>query len=202
MAKIHPKSPIFIDSPCQYSSSEREIFTVWMKSLVINGNGCTVFGSEGEIVFRVDNYQTRRSREVFLMSSDGEVLFSVKRKNLQVFRSWGGHKFLNSKLHKEGEWFKVKRKCNIFRRGLIECDVILGCNKVTLSCYKIVGLKGKSTLKIMDCESRVIVQATPKQSFGGVSLGDDVLTLMVEPKIDQSFIMALVIVYAMINNKL
>ncbi|KAI3453696.1 hypothetical protein Pfo_010359 [Paulownia fortunei] len=199
---LHPKTSMIIGSSCQYSSSRREVFTVWMKSLVINSNGCTVFNSEGEVVFRVDNYQTRCCSEVLLMSFNGEVLYSIKRKKLLVFRSWEGHKWINSKFHKEGEWFKVKRKCNFFGRGIITCHVILGCNKTTSSCYKIVGLVGKSTLKIMDCAGRVLAEMMQKQSLAGVSLGDDVLSLMVEPQIDQSLIMALVIVYGMINNKL
>ncbi|KAL3619302.1 hypothetical protein CASFOL_036872 [Castilleja foliolosa] len=191
MAKIHPRKPMFIDNSCQYLSSKREIFTVWMKSLVINSNGCTVFSSEGKVVFRVDNYQTRRSRQVQLMNSCGEVLFSLKRKTLQVFRSWDGHKLINSKFNKDGEWFKVKRKCKLFGRGIVNCHVVLGCNKIKSSSYNIVGFEGKSTFKV-----------TQKQSLGGVSFGDDVLTLMVEAHIDQSLIMALVIVYGMINDKM
>lgn len=181
-----------ISSCSLYTSSKREIFTVWMKSLVINGNGCTVYNSEGEVVFRVDNYQTRRSSEVLLMNFYGEVLFSIKRKvlnsyynmyiyellattililwstlinlllysvqKLLVFRSWEGHKWINSRLHKEGEWFKVKRKCKLFGRGIIACHVILGCNKTTASFYTILGLKRKSTLKIMDCEGQVLAE--------------------------------------------
>lgn len=110
---------------------------------------------------------------------------------------------VNSRLHEEGEWFKVKRKCKVLERGIITCHVILGCNKTTtISCYKIVGSVGKSTLKIIDCEGRVLAEVMHKQSTAGVSLGDDVLSLMVEPQIDQSFVMALVLVYRMMNNKL
>lgn len=47
-----------------------------------------------------------------------------------------------------------------------------------------------------------LVQATEKQSSEGVSLGEDVLTLRVEPHVDQSLLMALFTVYALINNKL
>ncbi|KAL7150326.1 hypothetical protein ABFS83_05G104600 [Erythranthe nasuta] len=204
MARIHPRSPPMIDGRIsQYSSSEREVFTVWMKSLVINGNGCTAYSSKGEVVFRVDNYQTRRSSEVLLMGSNGEVLFSIKRKKLLTFGRWEGRKLVNSRFEKEGEWFRVKRKCKILRRGRITCHVILGCNKTKTSCYKIVGLKEKSTLKIMDRESRVLAQVMQKQSMGvGVCFGDDVLSLMVEPHVDHSLIMALIIVYGMINNKL
>ncbi|PIN27209.1 hypothetical protein CDL12_00002 [Handroanthus impetiginosus] len=201
MAKVHPRTSM-VTTSCQYSSSARGIFTVWMKSLVINGNGCTVFNSKGEVVFRVDNYQTRRSSEVLLMNFNGDVLFSIKRKKLLVFRSWEVHKVINSEFYEEGEWFKVKRKCRLFERE-ISCDVSLGCNNKTReSCYKIVGLEGKSTFKIMDKEGRVLAEMTQKQSSSGVCLGDDVLSLTVEPQIDQSLIMALVMVYGMINNSL
>ncbi|KAL0371763.1 UNVERIFIED_CONTAM: protein LURP-one-related 2 [Sesamum calycinum] len=205
MAKIHPKTSM-IDSSChEYSSSEREVFTVWMKSLVISSNGCTVFNSKGDIVFRVDNYQTRRSTEILLMDYNGQVLFSIKQKKLLIFRSWEGYKCVNSKFDDgEGEWFKVKRECRIPGRGMITCHVILGCNKTTGNCsYKIVGSQGKQTVKITDRAGRVIAEVMQKQSqAGGVSLGDDVLSLMVEPQMDQSLIMALVIVYGMISHKL
>ncbi|KAK4400769.1 protein LURP-one-related 11 [Sesamum angolense] len=195
-----------VGSSChEYSSSEREVFTVWMKSLVISSNGCTVFNSKGDIVFRVDNYQTRHSTEILLMDYNGQVLFSIKRKKLLIFRSWEGYKCINSKFdEEEGEWFKVKRECRIPGRGMITCHVILGCNKTTGNCsYKIVGLQGKQTVKITDRAGRVLAEVMQKQSqAGGVPLGDDVLSLIVESQMDQSLIMALVIVYGMINHKL
>ncbi|KAK4422630.1 protein LURP-one-related 11 [Sesamum alatum] len=211
MAKVHPKTSM-VGSSCndhdEYSSSERQVFTVWMKSLVISSNGCTVFNSNGDIVFRVDNYQTRRCTQVLLMDFNGQVLFSIKRKKLLMFRSWEGYKWINSKFdNEEGEWFKVKRECRLTsgRGSMITCHVSLGCNKTatTGNCsYKIVGLRGKPTVKITDGAGRVLAEVMQKQSQGGVSLGDDVLSLMVEPQIDQSLIMALVIVYGMINHKL
>ncbi|KAL2235393.1 protein LURP-one-related 11-like [Sesamum indicum] len=204
MAKVHPRTSTTSSSCHENSSSEREVFTVWMKSLVVGSNGCTVFNSKGEIVFRVDNYQTRCSSEVLLMDYNGRVLFSIKRKKLLIFRSWEGYRWTNSEFdEEEGEWFKVKRKCKFFRRGISSCHVILGCNKTRgRRCYTVLGLEGKPTIKITDCTGRVLAEVMQKQSFGGVSLGDDVLSLMVEPQIDQSLIMALVIVYAMINHKL
>ncbi|KAL0448008.1 UNVERIFIED_CONTAM: protein LURP-one-related 2 [Sesamum latifolium] len=102
-------------------------------------------------------------------------------------RSWEGYKCINSKFDDEGEWFKVKRECRIPGRGIITCHVILGCNKTTGNCsYKIVELQGKQTVKITDRAGRVLAEVMQKQSQeGGVSLGDDVLSLMVEPQTDQ-----------------
>lgn len=46
------------------------------------------------------------------------------------------------------------------------------------------------------------MQVTQKQTCKGVELGEDVLKLVVEPKVDHSLIMALVTVYGLINNTL
>lgn len=46
------------------------------------------------------------------------------------------------------------------------------------------------------------VQVIEKQSIGGVPLGEDVLELIVELKVDQALIMALITVYGLINNTL
>ncbi|KAK4488261.1 hypothetical protein RD792_004008 [Penstemon davidsonii] len=176
-----------------------------MKSLVIHSNGCTVFDSNGQVVFRVDNYQKTSSNEVFLMNSNGQVLFSIKTKNVLMFRNWEGYKWTNSKFCKEDDQlFKVTRKCKVFGRE-ITSFVIQECNGVAGNCYKIVGLEGKSTLKIIDFSGRILAEVKlviQKQSLGGVSLGDDVLSLTVEPQTDQTLIMALVLVHGMINRKL
>lgn len=57
-----------------------ETFTIWMKSLLFHTYGCTVFNSKGEIVYRVDNYGSKCSREIHLMDLRGKVLFTICRK--------------------------------------------------------------------------------------------------------------------------
>lgn len=77
MAKVYPKAPI---SALSYMTSKRETFTVWMKSLVCHSNGCTVFNSNGEIVYRVENYDKNCSNEVYLMDLRGNVIFTIRRR--------------------------------------------------------------------------------------------------------------------------
>ncbi|KAI3468758.1 hypothetical protein Pfo_025421 [Paulownia fortunei] len=180
MAKIHPNPSMSGTSSCD-SSSERETFTIWMKSLVFHGNGCTVFNSRGDVVFRVDNYQQRCSSKVFLMDSSGKVL---NYEFLDVGKVLNG--LVIQRLTRRGHGFKVTLKCD----------------ENTGSCYRIIGLEGKFTLKIVDFSGQILAEAMQKQSSEGVPLGEDVLTLMVEPQADQSLIMALVTVYGLINNKL
>ncbi|KAA8522388.1 hypothetical protein F0562_013251 [Nyssa sinensis] len=198
MTKVYPHTP----TCSSYMTSTRETFTIWMKSLVFHGNGCTVFDSNGEIVYRIDNYGRKCSgSEVYLMDLRGKVLFSIQPKKLQVFGCWDGYKWSDSAVNKESPWFQVRKDLNILRKDM-SCSVTLGCGKSKASCYKMVGLAGKSAFKIIDTDDRIIAEVKQKQSSSGVSLGDDVLTLTVEPQIDHSLITALVTVYGLMNHKM
>ncbi|KAG6384344.1 hypothetical protein SASPL_155850 [Salvia splendens] len=104
MAKVHPNP-----SANTCSSSEKETFTIWMKSLVCHGNGCTVFNSVGNVAFRVDNYQQRCSSKAFLMDSTGNILFSLNRKKLG-FGSWEGFKWIDSVVRMEKPYIRATRK--------------------------------------------------------------------------------------------
>lgn len=66
--------------PCMTADSKAETFTLWMKSLIMQGNGLTVFNGNGQIAFRIDNYDEKSSREVFLMDLRGKLLFTLCRK--------------------------------------------------------------------------------------------------------------------------
>lgn len=79
MAKIHPQAPLS-SSSLGYFTSKQETFTIWMKSLIVNGHGCTVFDSNGQIVYRVDNYDSRCRAKVHLMDLRGQILFTILRK--------------------------------------------------------------------------------------------------------------------------
>ena len=82
MAKVHPAQA---SDPCStMSSAGRETFTIWMKSLVCHTNGCTVFDSNGDIVYRVENYDSKGSSEVQLMDLRGRVLFTIL-KRVQIY---------------------------------------------------------------------------------------------------------------------
>lgn len=79
MAKVRSLVPIATaDASCSpYMTQKREAFTVWMKSLFMQGNGCAVFNQKGKIVYRIDNYEKKDSRKVFLMDLRGKVLFTL-----------------------------------------------------------------------------------------------------------------------------
>ncbi|KAI5655514.1 hypothetical protein M9H77_32701 [Catharanthus roseus] len=203
MAKIHPQTLSVSSSSSNddyYMKSMRETFTVWLKSLIFHGNGCTVFNSKGEIVFRVDNYQERSSNEVFLMDLYGDVLFSIQRQKVRVFGGWNGYKWSGSKANKETPWIQVRKSCKVLG-GNTTCRVTMGSSAGGI-LYRLIGSHGNSEFKIIDSEGRVVAEAKQKRSSKGVCYGDDVLSLVVEPHTDQLLILALMTIHGLINHKL
>ncbi|KAK9202946.1 hypothetical protein WN943_013199 [Citrus x changshan-huyou] len=198
MAKVRPL-PISVEA-----ASKRESFTVWMKSLVMQGNGCTVFNENGEIVYRIDNYDNKGGNEVYLMDLRGNVLFTILRRVRVFGRLWRGYKGDNngSNLNKEKPSFEVTKKGEITLLSNNEAS----CYKLKLEAASATGrTKSAALFKIIECGRGVVVaEGMRKQSRSGsgVLLGDDVLTLSVQPHVDRSFIMALVTVYGLMNHLL
>ncbi|XP_075639722.1 protein LURP-one-related 4 [Castanea sativa] len=192
MARIYPH--ILTGSP--YMTSKGETFTIWMKSLLYHAYGCTVFNSKGEIVYRVDNYDSKCSNEVHLMDLRGKILFTIRRKKLQAFGCWNGYRWSGSSINKEKSWFQVKKYCRMLMRD-VACRITVGYDK-----YWIVRFANKAAFRIVDVNGDVVAEAKRKYSSSGVVLGEDVLALEVVPHMDHSLIMAFVVVYGLIRRRM
>ncbi|MCD9646637.1 hypothetical protein HAX54_036647 [Datura stramonium] len=167
-----------------------------MKSLVFHGNGCAVFDSKGRLVYRIDNYSKKCSKQVHLMDLHGTVLFSLRKKKFSVLGHWNGYK-----MEEEIPCFQVRKNGNNLLTGDLNYDVIFGSCDDTNS-YRIVALTGKLGFKIVNKENLLIAEVKQKQSSSEVQFGDDVLSLVVEAHVDHSFVMALVTVYGLIRHML
>ncbi|KAI3421517.1 uncharacterized protein J3R85_012212 [Psidium guajava] len=202
MTKVHSLVPIATaDASCSsYMTPKREAFTVWMKSLVMQGNGCTVFDQNGEIVYRIDNYEKKGSRKVFLMDLRGKVLFTIIQRKLRVLGRWEGYKCDEQDVNNGKPWFCVKRVCPIFKRRS-SCRVSVHCDDVQ-HAFDIESMAGKSEFRIVKRKGGLIAEGKRKQSSSGVYLGDDVLTLVVEPEVDSSLVVALVAVYGSMHRRM
>ncbi|KAL3498814.1 hypothetical protein ACH5RR_041546 [Cinchona calisaya] len=201
MAQIYPQtSSLFSSSSSSscYITSRRESFTLWLKSLVFHGNGCTVFDSDGNLVYRIDNYGEKCSRQVDLMDLSGNILFSIQQKKMPIFGHWNGYKWNDAKVKKKIPSFQVRKNLNFLKGGICTHVAYLGCD----GYYKMRGSSDKSEFKITDTNGIPLAEVKQKQSPSGVNFGDDVLSLVVEPQVDHSLIMALVTVYELINHKL
>ncbi|PON86431.1 LURP1-related protein domain containing protein [Trema orientale] len=206
MAKVHPLASNIIDSsstPSASCSSKRETLTVWMKSLVMQGNGCTAYNENGQIVYRIDNYDQKNSDEVYLMDLRGKVLFTILRKKMWVFSHWEGYKSNGLDSNNDDKpLFQVRKNCRVHLGKDFSCKVTLRYNNNQASYYRLEGSAGKSALRIVDGQGGLLAEAKRKQSSSGVVLGDDVLTLVIEARVDHSLVMALLTVYGLMQRKM
>ncbi|KAJ4832029.1 hypothetical protein Tsubulata_010277, partial [Turnera subulata] len=197
MAKIHPLAPLNVSSPSCSSSNflttKREAFTVWMKSLVVQGNGCTVFNEGGEIVYRVDNYDKKCCNDVYLMDLKGNVIFSILKRGYRCDAS--------SQVKNLKPFFRVKQNLGLWGEDL-SCTVTLQSNNGHANSYRLESFAGKSAFKVVNSQGEVVAEAKRKEVVTGVLLGDDVLNLVVEPHVDRSLIMALTVVYGLVHRRL
>ncbi|KAE9597747.1 putative tubby-like domain-containing protein [Lupinus albus] len=193
MTKVYPQ---ILTSSTTCLNSKRETYTIWMKSLVFHSNGCTVYDSNGDIVYRVDNYHRKGKREVNLMDVRGKIICTVKK--LLGFGNWDGFRCNNSNYESMKEpWFQVKR-CNKMMRRKILCEIKVGCQK-----YCIVRTSVKEALRIVNIiDGHIVAEAKQKYSLSGVALDNDVLTLEVVTDIDHSLVMALIMVYGLICGRM
>lgn len=58
--------------------------TVWRKSLLINCNGFTVIDSNGNLIYRVDNY-IGRPQEIILMDGSGKSVLTMHRRKVYIY---------------------------------------------------------------------------------------------------------------------
>ncbi|KAJ1390578.1 Tubby-like, C-terminal [Sesbania bispinosa] len=201
MGKVHPQAPH--SSTTLNFTSKQETFTLWMKSLVLNGKGCTVFDSNGQITYRVDNYNCSYRDEVPLMDQNGDILFTILKKQHKLSRYWEGYRFPDTRNdHKGvGPSFRICKTHRI-SRGDSTYEVELGLDKNQPYTYKIESNTCKSTCKISDKFGVIVAELRRKKSRCGVDLGEDVFTMVVEPNKDLSLIMGLVVAYSLINCKM
>ncbi|XP_051213739.1 protein LURP-one-related 11 [Lolium perenne] len=188
-----------------HTSVQREVFTIWMKSLVLNGSGCTVFDSSGRIVYRVDNYGSRHSVDVCLMDITGSVVLQV----LKRFWRWDGYRRGNweskdpdAPRARGRPWFTVVSK----RWGHgPSCEFRTDGGRAVR--YKMNGGRrrqqaARASWIVDDATGVAVAEVKRKLTPTGVSLGEDVLTLVVEPNVDHSLIMGLLVVHGLINHSM
>ncbi|CAO2181826.1 unnamed protein product [Urochloa humidicola] len=199
MAKIQPL-PAAASSPssCSPSGDESQLlpkqssYTVWMKSLVFNGNGCTVYGADGGVAYRVDNYGCRGGRDVFFMDCAGKILIRIRRKSFGIFKRWEACRYFAGG-EEARPWFRVQKAgkggaaVTMHGSGRAAYTVDGCCSRK--SDYKISGGAGGA----------IVAAIARKQTASGVVLGEDVLTLTVGPEVDHLLVLGLVLVCGLMN---
>ncbi|GKV04267.1 hypothetical protein SLEP1_g16445 [Rubroshorea leprosula] len=208
MTKVYPNSSAtlrsFLERPkCPAVGEGRDpvVLTVWTKSLLFNCKGFTVFDSKGDLVFRVDNYMEGHKGEILLMDAAGKALLTIRRKRLSLGDHW---------LVYDGEatgnpQFSVKKPVNILNSKCLAYvsagDSSSGNGSPQSSSwsskqntvYQIEGSYAQRCCAVYDANRRPVAEIKQKEAVGGVGFGVDVFRLIVQPDINSSVAMALVI---------
>ncbi|EYU40057.1 hypothetical protein MIMGU_mgv1a020987mg [Erythranthe guttata] len=175
--------------------------TVWRKSLIFSCKGFTVIGSDGSLVYRVDNY-TGRPHRIVLMDGSGEPIFTVCRpKKLSIVNNYWliyegdevGKDGINSSFKKP--IFCVRKNLSImkFTRPSVIAYVYNGVSEKKC-VYVIEGSYEHRSCTVFDESRKIVFEIKKKEcSRGGVSFGSEVFHLIVRPGIDSRFAMAIVL---------
>ncbi|XP_076906439.1 protein LURP-one-related 8-like isoform X2 [Bidens hawaiensis] len=197
MTKVYPKAA----SPPQQQTSTAGrninpvVLTVWKKSLLFNCDGFTVYDSNGNLVFRVDNYAAGNKSEVVLMDATGHSLLTVRRKRASITDNW---------LVYDGETtvdprFSAAKHVNFMKAKSIahvtHVSTTAGSPKKKKSvAYEIEGSYAQRCCMVYDDKRRCVAEIKRKEAVGGVAFGGDVFRLVVQPEIGSTVAMGLVVV--------
>ncbi|KAI3911504.1 hypothetical protein MKW98_010391 [Papaver atlanticum] len=173
--------------PRHISDRQVEVLTVWKKSLIFNCDGYTVFDTKGNLVFRVDNYQSGK-KEIVLMDGIGKSLLTIRRKRLSLVDNW---------MVFDGETsvspiFLVKKPVNFLASKNLAHVIYCQSNNKNL-IYEIIGSYAQRQVAVYDIRKRLVADIQRKEAKAGVSFGGDVFSLIVQPELNQTVAMALVI---------
>ncbi|CAO2166820.1 unnamed protein product [Urochloa humidicola] len=183
MAKVHPNvvpSPAAAERAAAGEAEEATTLTVWRKSLLFNCRGFTVFDAKGDLAYRVDSYDDAEG-EVVLMDPAGRPAFTVRRKRLSL----SGERWL---IH-AGE--DARRPVYAVKRGgggKTMARVAPCAGGGAAAPFEVEGSYGRRRCVVYDGERRAIVEVQPKEA-----VGIDVFRLVVQPGVDVSLAMAVVV---------
>ncbi|KAI3993752.1 hypothetical protein MKX01_002765 [Papaver californicum] len=189
MTKVYPNATSETQRiPKQISDREVEVLTVWKKSLLFNCNGFAVFDTKGNLVFRVDNYRAGNKTEIFLMDASGKSLLTIRRKKLSLSDNWmvfDGENSVNPR-------FLVKKHVNFLTSKNLAH--VISCTNNKELMYEIIGSYAQRCVAVYDNRKRLVAEIQRKEAAkGGVSFGGDVFKLIIQPQIDSTLAMSLVI---------
>ncbi|KAJ9547552.1 hypothetical protein OSB04_020095 [Centaurea solstitialis] len=195
MTKVAPETiiPIGVSSEKYGTSGTGKnpvVLTVWKKSLLFNCDGFTVYDSNGILVFRVDNYVPGGNGEIVLMDASGRSLHTIRRKRLSLSDNWlvyDGETTVNPR-------FSMTKHMNLRTTKSLAYVSSAGVNRNKNAIYEIEGSYAQRCCVVNDKMRQHVAEIRRKEGTGGVVLGGDVFRLVVEPSMDPSMAMAMVIV--------
>ncbi|CAI9784633.1 unnamed protein product [Fraxinus pennsylvanica] len=173
--------------------------TVWRKSLLFSCKGFTVIGSDGSLLYRVDNY-TGHPNQIILMDGSGNPIFTIcKHKKLGLVDNWLIYEGevgedCSIKTTSKKPIYSVKKNLNIIQTNLNVLAYVYRVMSDKRYAYMIQGSYANRSCRILDDSRKVVAEIKKKEAInGGVSYGLEVFLLIVRPGFDSRFAMAIVL---------
>ncbi|CAM8948291.1 unnamed protein product [Rhodiola kirilowii] len=182
--------------------------TVWRKSLVFSCRGFTVIDSNGELVYRVDNYIGAQPEELVLMDGSGHPILTLVRQKRKVLQSWLVYKGESGRANSFTEpMYSVKKQINIMGASSsssssstrVLANVYSGEPNKKKLAYTIRGSYPHRSCKILEgaTGNKVVAEIKRKETImksgEGLSFGMEVFVLALQPGFDRGVAMGLVL---------
>ncbi|KAI3750586.1 hypothetical protein L2E82_21260 [Cichorium intybus] len=203
MTKVYPKAvvplpPLLSSDLPRFVTQSSTVLTVWKKSLLFNCDGFTVFDTKGNLVFRVDNYAAGNKAEIVLMDANGRSLHTIRRKRLTLTDSWliyDGETTVNPRFSvtKHVNFLNAKSLAHVSFTGLGSGSGSPKNGNKKNVAYEIEGSYTQRSCVVYDDKRRRVAEIKRKEAVGGVAFGGDVFRLVVQPEIDSTVAMALIV---------
>ena len=206
-AKIHPnvavppslgqQPPVVAPAPGPAPADEEPVtLTVWRKSLLFNGRGFTVFDARGDLVYRVDSYASDSRAEVVLMDAAGCPVLTLRRCRNLIGLGLGSDQWLvypGEETRRLQPLYAVKRAAQYMRGGAKSMAHVAACSggaaaKTGAGGYEVEGSYLRRRCTVYDERRRAVAEVLPKET-----VGSDVFRLVVQPGMEVSLAMAVVL---------
>jgi len=209
-AKVHPNVAVpsvglGLGQPAAVAVSppadeEPVTLTVWRKSLLFNCRGFTVFDARGDLVYRVDTYASDSRAEVVLMDAAGRPVLTVRRRQRPIGLGLGADQWLvypGEEARRLPPLYAVKRPAAQYMRGgggggAKSMAHVAACSGGGVSGaaagYEVEGSYLRRRCTVYDERRRAVAEVRPKEA-----VGSDVFRLVVQPGMEVSLAMAVVL---------
>jgi len=202
-AKVHPNVavPPSLGQPPAPADEEPVTLTVWRKSLLFNGRGFTVFDARGDLVYRVDSYASDSRAEVVLMDAAGCPVLTLRRCRKLIGLGLGSDQWLvypGDDTRRLPPLYAVKRAAQYMRGGgggggAKSMAHVAACSggaaaKTGAGGYEVEGSYLRRRCTVYDERRRAVAEVLPKEA-----VGSDVFRLVVQPGMEVSLAMAVVL---------
>ncbi|AQK86793.1 Protein LURP-one-related 8-like [Zea mays] len=207
-AKVHPNvavpsvglgQPAAVAVAVSPPADEEPVtLTVWRKSLLFNCRGFTVFDARGDLVYRVDTYASDSRAEVVLMDAAGRPVLTVRRRQRPIGLGLGADQWLvypGEEARRLPPLYAVKRPAAQYMRGggggaksMAHVAASSGGAGAGGGGYEVEGSYLRRRCTVYDERRRAVAEVRPKEA-----VGSDVFRLVVQPGMEVSLAMAVVL---------